>query len=68
MQLTAKQIAMELCKYLDELGAPAVVRERSAILSKMLDIPKQLAWSLLEGQAALDPELWHKINTELELT
>lgn len=67
MQLTAKQIAMELSKYLDELGAPAIIRERSAILSKILDIPKQLAWSLLEGQAALDPELWDKINMELEL-
>jgi hypothetical protein len=67
VQHTAKQIATELGKYLDEIGAPAIIRERSAILSKILDIPKQLAWSLLEGQAALDPELWHKINAELEL-
>lgn len=67
MQHTAKQVALELCKYLDEIGAPPIIRERSAILSKILDIPKQLAWGLLEGQAALDPELWSKINAELEL-
>jgi hypothetical protein len=67
VQLSAKRFAEKLNHCLDETGAPAQVRERAAILSKMLDIPKQQAWSLLEGQQVPDQALMNKIATEFEV-
>lgn len=64
---TAKEIAEKLNQTLDELGLPNNIRERSSLLSKMIDIPKQQAWSLLEGQSLPEGELIEKIATELEI-
>lgn len=63
----AKHFSGRLNHCLDETGAPASARERTAILSKMLDIPKQLAWSLIEGQQLPDPHLMQKIADEFEV-
>jgi hypothetical protein len=63
----ARQFAERLNQCLDETGAPAQARERTVILSKLLDISKQLAWSLLEGQQLPDPNLLQQIAIELEV-
>jgi len=62
-----KAFADKLNQCLDEIDAPSSTRERAAILSKSLDIPKQYAWSLLEGQQAPDQALLEKIATEFEV-
>lgn len=67
MTQSAKHFAEKLNRCLDETGAPASARERAAILSKMLDIPKQTAWCLVEGQQRPDPELLERIATEFEV-
>lgn len=67
MQQIAKRFSIELNKCLDDLEIPTTPRERANILSKMLDIPKQNAWALIEGQIYPDEELLKKINAELEL-
>ena len=67
MQQSAKKFAEVLNKHLDELNAPINIRERSIILSKMLYIPKQQAWALLEGHIFPDDDLLQKITTELEI-
>ena len=63
---TAKEFASKLNKCLDETGAPAQMRERSNILSKMLDIPKHQAWGLLDGQQLPEQALLHQIAEEFE--
>lgn len=63
----AKHFAEKLNRCLDETGAPASARERAAILSKMLDIPKQIAWSLVEGQQRPDSDLLQRIAIEFEV-
>lgn len=67
MQQIAKQFADELNKCLDELGTPSHIRERAVILAKMLQIPKQQAWALLEGHLFPDNELLNKMAVDLEL-
>jgi len=67
MESSAKQLAMKVKKILDNLGAPTGSRERVSILSKLLDIPKPQAWSLLEGQAAPDPIILKKLAHEFEV-
>ena len=67
MQPSAKYFAGQLNKHLDEMDVPVPIRERAVILSKMLDIPKQLAWSLLEGQQLPDHDLLEKIAAEFEV-
>jgi hypothetical protein len=62
-----KQFSQRLNHCLDETGAPFNARERAAILSKMLDIPKQIAWCLVEGQQLPDPELLQRIANEFEV-
>lgn len=62
-----KLLADKLNECLDELGAPNNIRERSMILSKMLRIPKQQAWGLLEGQIFPDDALLDIISEELEV-
>lgn len=66
-QQSTKQFAEQLNKSLDELGVPIHIKERSAILSKMLHIPRQQAWSLLEGHIFPDENLLQKIAAELEI-
>lgn len=67
MQQTAKQITDIINKSLDDLGVPAGIKDRATILSKMLQIPKQQAWGLLEGQILPDDELLQIIAAEFEI-
>lgn len=67
MQQNPKYFAERLNRCLDDLGLPNNTRERSVILSKMLDIPKQQVWGLLEGQIFPDENLIEKIAIELEV-
>lgn len=68
MQQSAKHFAEQLNKTLDDLGMPSNTRERAAILSKMLHIPKQQAWSFVEGHAVPDGDLLQKMASELEVS
>ena len=63
----AKRLADQVNKTLDDMGVPINTRERAAILSKMLDIPKQQAWTILEGQILTDEMTLNKISSELEI-
>jgi hypothetical protein len=63
----AKHFADRLNGCLDDTGAPTQMRERAVILGKMLDIPKQQAWSLLEGHQLPDQTLLQKIANEFEV-
>ncbi len=65
--MSAKGFAEKLNYCLDQTDAPAQVRDRAVILSKMLDISKQQAWSLIEGQQIPDPTLLQKIANEFEV-
>ncbi len=67
MQQNAKKFSEQLNIYLDDLGVPNNIRERAVIFSKMIHIPKQQAWGLLEGHLTPDEELIKKIATELEI-
>jgi hypothetical protein len=49
VQQLGKQFSERLNKILDELDMPVPIRERAALLSKMLDIPRQQAFSILDG-------------------
>jgi hypothetical protein len=62
-----KQFSEKLNRSLDELGVPINNKERTLILSKMLDIPRQHAWNLLEGHLLPDPAMWEKIQSEFEI-
>lgn len=62
-----KHFAQRLNECLDETDAPSLPRERANILSKMLDIPKQQAHSLLEGQQFPDDVLLTRIASEFEV-
>lgn len=67
MQLNAKAFSQKLNHCLDETDAPASARERAMILCKMLDIPRQQAWALLEGHQVPDEELLNRIASEFEV-
>lgn len=67
MPLGAKHFAERLNSCLDDTGAPIQTRERALILSKMLDIPKQQAWSFLEGHQLPEPDLLQRIASEFEV-
>lgn len=67
MHQSAKHFAQRLNHLLDDMGAPSQIRERAAVLSKMLDISKQEAWSLLGGHQFPTMELLQKIATEFEV-
>lgn len=62
-----KFFAQRLNTCLDEVDAPASPRERAAILAKMLDIPRQQAWSLVEGHQLPDENLIKQIADEFEV-
>lgn len=63
----AKHFVERLNQCLNETGAPPSMRERAAILSKMLDIPKHQAWSFLDGHQLPNQELLQKIAHEFEV-
>lgn len=67
MQKSAKHFAEKLNQCLNEIDAPNSSRDRAAILSKLLDIPKQQAWSLVEGHLIPDDTLIKKIATEFDV-
>lgn len=67
MTHSAKVFAEKINKCLDESEAPAPVRERASILSKMLDIPKHQAWSMLEGHVIPEQSLLQRIAAEFEV-
>ena len=67
MLQSAKHFAEKLNQCLDDMGAPNHIRERSTILSKMLNISKHEAWGLLEGHQMPDTELLRMIATEFEV-
>ena len=67
MPENAKHFADKLNRCLDDTDAPNSVRERAAILSKMLDIPKHQAWGLIEGQQFPDAGLLQRIAHEFEV-
>jgi len=62
-----KHFADRLNSCLDDNDAPAQMRERAAILSKILDISKQQAWILLEGHTLPNPFLLQKIANEFDV-
>ena len=67
MENICKRFAESLNKSLDALEVPNQIRERAVILSKILDIPKQLAWNLLEGTQLPDNDLLARITSELDI-
>ncbi len=62
-----KHFSDELNKALDDLGAPIGIRERATILSKMLHIPKQEAWGLLDGHLTPDNQFLQRMSSEIEI-
>lgn len=67
MPSTAKYFSERLNECLDEIGAPISMRERATILSKILGLPKQQAWALIEGQQSPSPMLLQQIASEFEV-
>lgn len=67
MQKNARLFAQKLQKCLDDLNVPTPDRERALVFSKMLNIPKQQAWSILEGHIYPDDSLLEKIAAEVEV-
>ena len=67
MQLNGKIFSERLNHCLDDTDAPASVRERATILSKLIDIPRQLAWSLLDGHQIPDSNMIERIANEFEV-
>lgn len=67
MHVSAKLFAQRLNHCLDETDAPASPRERANIISKLLDIPRQQAWSLVAGQQIPSDEIIKRIAEEFEV-
>lgn len=67
MQKSAKYFSEQLNKCLDDLGMPSGTRERAVILGKMLHIPKQQAWGLLEGHAFPDETILQQLASEFDI-
>lgn len=67
MHQGARHFADKLNNCLNETDAPQQIRERAAILSKLLDISKQEAWSLLEGHQVPTKDLVQRIAQEFEV-
>jgi hypothetical protein len=64
---SAKLFSDRLNQCLDDTGAPASVRERAVILSKLADIPKPLAWNLLDGHHSPNSDTVEKLASEFEV-
>lgn len=67
MQQSTKHFSEQLNRCLDDLGMPSGIRERAVLLSKMINIPKQQAWALLEGQLLPDEQTLKQLSSELEV-
>lgn len=62
-----KLFSTRLQDCLDDTGAPTSIRERAVILSRLIDIPKQSAWSMLNGHQVPDPDVLKKLAHEFEV-
>ena len=62
-----KLFAQRLDQCLNDMDAPTNDRERALVLSKLLDIPRQQAWSLLEGYQLPEAALLTRIANEFEV-
>lgn len=67
MPHSLRQFTERLNSCLDETGAPHPIKERAIVLSKMLDISRQQAWSLLEGHQMPNEEIILQIANEFEV-
>ena len=67
MSQSARHFAQKLNHCLDSMEAPPSTRERAVILSKLLNIPKQQARSLLEGHQIPDSLLLEKMAVEFDM-
>lgn len=67
MQKSAKYFSEQLNKCLDDSGMPVGTRERAVILGKILHIPKQQAWSLLEGHVFPDDIILQQLASEFDV-
>lgn len=67
VQQSTKHFSEKLNHCLDDTDAPASLRERANILSKMLDVPRQQAWGFLDGHQIPDDDLMQKIASEFEV-
>lgn len=62
-----KHFAERLNSCLDDMGAPGPIKERAVVLGKMLNIPRQQAWALLEGHQIPDRDFLLEIANEFEV-
>ncbi|MDA8562119.1 hypothetical protein N9L02_03275 [Gammaproteobacteria bacterium] len=67
MQQHSKLLADQINKSLNDLGVSNNNHERVNILSKILSITKQQAWSLIDATVFPDEYLLEKISDELEI-
>jgi hypothetical protein len=67
VQQNIKHFSARLNECLDNIEAPASTRERATILSKLLTIPKQEAWSLIEGHHPPSPITLEKLSQEFDV-
>lgn len=67
MQQNPKRFAERLNLCLDDIETPSSIRERTVILSKMLEISRHQALNLLEGHQYPDQFLCQKIANEFEV-
>lgn len=67
MPKSTNVFAQRLNSCLDDLGAPSHMRERALVLSKLINIPKQQAWSFLEGHQMPDHDFLQEIAREFEV-
>ena len=65
--ISARAFANRLNECLDSADTPSQIRERAVILSKVLDLPRQQAWSLLEGHVIPDLDVLCRIAEEFEV-
>ena len=64
---SAKHFAEKLHTCLDDIDAPAQIREPASVLSKMLDISKHEALMLLEGHQYPNDLLIERIALEFDV-
>ena len=67
MPFNTKHFAERLNHCLNDTDAPAQLRERAVILSKLLNISKQDAWAFLEGHQVPPSDILERIANEFEV-
>lgn len=66
--MTYKVFAERLHQELDQIGFPIRMDERVEAFSKLMDIPRFKAESLLGGTLVPEPELLQRLADELEVS